>query len=352
MPDHRHKTIKESIVGAIAGEVSNAGLGNHVAFVAELLFALSSYREEDTLLYPTVFVFGDEDKSSQLSVVAPGAERIRLGRCSPGMGNAELILKKSATLAAAGWSVFVAVGGAEYSFGVFRSEVLPFSISSSERLADATSDGSCVVIARKTFANTVELSRGGGHTLSLELSAAEPRVRRSIEDLTTLAKVTSCDFEDCDPRATQYLANLFQTSFRKGHGVLLAVVDCDVRDLDEKQFEGVRFDPEPGLLSCFHELLEHERASELARLSAFEALFVGAICSDGVVIMDTKGNLLGFRFFVHPTEKERDAVLNSGVVGGARSRAFELLKMRIGSPLRGAFFQSQDGTTQMEVSHE
>jgi len=71
------------------------------------------------------------------------------------------------------------------------------------------------------------------------------------------------------------------------------------------------------------------------------ALLKGMFNSDGIILFDRKGQLLGYNYFVNlPAEK--------GLVGGARKRAFSSLKKKVGSGLVAVFMQSQDGWTDFE----
>ena len=69
------------------------------------------------------------------------------------------------------------------------------------------------------------------------------------------------------------------------------------------------------------------------------SLLKGMLNSDGIILFDDNGRLLGYNCFV---KVKHDA----GVIGGARRRAFAALSGKIGKGLSAAFMQSQDGWTE------
>lgn len=67
----------------------------------------------------------------------------------------------------------------------------------------------------------------------------------------------------------------------------------------------------------------------------------GMLCCDGISLFDERARLLGYRCFVSISQ-------SSGIVGGARKRAFAALKRRLHRGLSSVFIQSQDGLTEFE----
>jgi len=57
---------------------------------------------------------------------------------------------------------------------------------------------------------------------------------------------------------------------------------------------------------------------------------------DGVTVFSSKGKVLGYHVFVKPDGSEKEEI-----VGGARTRAFEVLKLS--NVFESCFYKSQDG---------
>ena len=86
--------------------------------------------------------------------------------------------------------------------------------------------------------------------------------------------------------------------------------------------------------------LKNKRISQIF-LERKAELVQGMLCSDGITLFDAQGKLLGYRCFVQVPPM-------SGVVGGARKRAFTTLRRQLGRGISAAFMQSQDGGTEFE----
>ncbi len=94
--------------------------------------------------------------------------------------------------------------------------------------------------------------------------------------------------------------------------------------------------------------VKEQSAAADSLLRSHESLLRGMIMSDGVTILGTDGSIMGFRVFVQAVaEKKID--LKERAAGGARSRAFEVLRGYLGAPLKAALFRSQDGRTEVVV---
>lgn len=89
-------------------------------------------------------------------------------------------------------------------------------------------------------------------------------------------------------------------------------------------------------------------ASDALLLRSQESLLRGMISSDGVTILGTDGSIRAFRVFVHGPGK-KPGNQQRAASGGARSRAFEVLRGYLRKPLRAILFRSQDGRTELEV---
>jgi hypothetical protein len=78
-------------------------------------------------------------------------------------------------------------------------------------------------------------------------------------------------------------------------------------------------------------------------LQALESVVIGMFCCDGIVLFDTKANVVAYNAFIR--------LKASNVVGGARRRAYQALKDRIGKGVVAAFYQSQDGASELQTTN-
>jgi hypothetical protein len=89
-------------------------------------------------------------------------------------------------------------------------------------------------------------------------------------------------------------------------------------------------------------------AADASLLRSHESLLRGMIGSDGVTIMGTDGSIRAFRVFVQGSGKKAGG-RQQAASGGARSRAFDVLRGYVGKTLRAALFRSHDGRTEVVV---
>jgi hypothetical protein len=74
-------------------------------------------------------------------------------------------------------------------------------------------------------------------------------------------------------------------------------------------------------------------------LTATENIIYGMFGCDGIIVFDRSARVIAYNAFIK--------LKASGAVGGARRRAFEALSAKIGKGVKAAFFQSQDGNSEL-----
>ena len=336
-------SIRESLQGALQTFVRESGLDS--TFIEELVrdfvALLAAYREEDIPMFPSVFVAQRrEDLSSILTTGTP----VRIGKVPRAQLPAEAVLKDCAPLAKEGWAVFCYIEGENVQYGVFRSTRHALSTAADEVVADLGSEVR-VLMLRNCGHQSVEILNTSGGRMTAVL-----RVSRSIYDgldKHVIAFTQAATRAVSDPFELQaYLKRTLTSIVQHCHGTLLLVVPADYKR-DEWQNSGVV--PEPGL--NFAELhaaaMKFRDADSISDLRAAQVLLEGMILSDGIVVFGDDGSVLAYRCFVKP-ELDEESTLKTE--GGARRRAFNIMKLRLGSRYLAALYRSQDGETKCEVT--
>jgi hypothetical protein len=336
-------SIRHSLQGALQDFVRSAGFAcvRTEELVRDLVCLLSSYREEDVPLHPVVYIV---DAPEVLTTIAPGAERLLLGRTGYEADAAGTILKRCAGLAVRGWSVFVVKVAPDIAeYGVFRSLRHSFSTSAEESMKDL-SDSSPVLLIRNRGHLVAEVRNMGHHSYTVSFTSAPASASPLAEDISRFVRSLTIDL-NADDRSSlgPYLERVLTEALQRCHGTLLAAVtppddDSVLRTLED----GVWIRPPINLAERHASARVRQDANALADLQAAEALLEGMVSSDGVVVFGTNGTMLAYRVFLQPTEEEKRRLPERG---GGRRRTFELMKSRVGSVLQAAFFRSQDGET-------
>jgi len=345
----QQRTIRESLLGFISayfgGGSINCGLTQQVG--CELVSLLAAYREEDQKLYPQVYLLGPSNEDA-LKLLAPGSKPLLIGKVPNEVGarqTAVSSLKNCAALAIEGWCVYVRRVDGGFEFGLFRDAAESYSAGAEEALAASNLPA---VLLRHSAENTVELIDGHGGKLEISLTTATQSTKPMSGHVDEFAKVTCSEVPpEQREQATDYMARLLTDCLRGGHGALLASVPSGTPlDLD-KFSDGVVLGESIPLVQTMITAVHARTAAEATLLRSQESLLRGMIESDGVTVFGTDGSIRAFRIFVQQTGADQAAV--QPVSGGARSRAFAVLRGYVGPSLKAALFRSHDGRMEVVV---
>jgi len=344
-------SIRNSLQGMLADFVRAAGFqySHAVDAACELVFLLAAYREEDSPLFPELYLIDGTVEGDVLSAIAPGAERIEIGSTSHDRRAASDALKKCAALATEDWSIYLLSGATQFTFGIFRAYQLPYSVSASESLQAADPSIGAVILFRNCAANCVELRDGSGHNLEVSLTSAPPSgspVSTLFGDLA--AEVSANVDAEIKDTTRGYLTRLLSDICRGSHGALIGVVPSSQARLPAMLSDGVILRERISFVQPLKEAILRRNDSALALLRSREALLRGMIRGDGITVLGSDATIRAFRVFIKPTANESKLLKENSVPGGARSRAFELMKLRLGKTFGAVFFRSQDGRTAFE----
>jgi hypothetical protein len=353
MPTFEQKTVRDSLLGMVhdhlmKGQIS-CGLTCQIG--CELVGLLASYREEDRRLYPEIYLLGPSE-NELLNVLFPGSARYVLGKVAFG-GNTEAFsrevaiksLKTCASLALDGWAIFIGKKEADFLYGLFRPAAEPYSGSVEETLG---SSGLPAAIFRNSAEQTVEIVNSAGDRLEISLTTAKPSTMSMSAQIADFCRTLCLDLNtEAKDQIVSYFARVLTESLRSSHGALLAIVPMGDIQLPEGFQDGVVL-PEPiSLAEAAMNTMREKSGEAVSQLRSCEALLRGMIMNDGATILGTNGTIRAFRVFVDAVGVEGKPV--SPASGGARFRAFQALKQRIGSPIRAVLFRSQDGRTEITV---
>lgn len=316
-----------------------------VDFVNSLIFTLANCKEEEWPLYPAVYII---QEVRTLASIAPGLPALSLAAGCRSF-DPPTIVKRVGTLAAAGWGIYVVLGSETVlDYGVFRTQATSFARSAEDSIGtDGTEDGPLVILARSSGTSTVHLRSSRGCALLVDLSAPESSRQPTLQHLQQLSDAVAETIQDEEKEDfSAYLSRYLDAVLPSSHGTLIAVLDRAAHGRREESLLDGIWLPEPvSLAAALADARRSLEASKLATLQSYEALLSGMLRSDGVVIFDNHGSVLGYRVFISPNPDEHPALPTSG---GSRRRTFDLLTGRLGTSLRAVFMRSQDGVTACE----
>lgn len=337
----RHYSIRESLHGALSDFARESGLEeiHLIEMIREFVWLLASYREEDSPLFPEVFVFANR---RGLTTLTPGGFELPLGRVPLQSASSAAILKACAPLANGGWAVYVVRDGQNADFGLFRSLRHAYAMAAEESMYGLGLDEP-VVLVRNRGHQTAELRNGTFRAFTATLTTAPASACALAQYARSFAEAAAARLAPPDRNTFEvYLQRLVTDSLLRCHGALLAVA---ANPRQNPALSDSVWLAKPVDLAALHaEAVKRRSADALANLTAAEVLFRGAMQSDGLALLTNDGKLLAFRVFLKPSTSEARVSGN----GGGRRRAYEMMKRRLGRHFDAVLFRSQDGEVLFE----
>jgi hypothetical protein len=339
------RALREYLQGNLTDFAEGCGMPELVtaSTLTSLVVALADLREEGTVLIPEVYLCDDLDATLKL---LPVKETIAIGKQVQAPQAIAEALKKCAPLANAGWCIYIARSTDHYSFGLFRGSLNPISISVDQTLLSEPRQTLPLVMLTRTATGCVELRNHKGEIYSMLLNdkpASSPPPQAYTKELVALI----CKDVDDETREAfrTYLEKTIRTALNSCHGTIIAVVKG--RNVPRFLSDGVVLQAPVDVASAVKEILEtNSDDGAQHKLTAISTLVRGMISSDGITIFNKVGCLIGYNCFIASPNK----VAGKVVIGGARTRAYEALKAKVGKQIEGVFMQSQDGWTKFHRS--
>jgi hypothetical protein len=328
-------------VRAFAAAVVPSRLGDALAeALADLIDSLHSYTEEGRRLYPEIIV--TPSLTSSLSPI-PYRRTIPIGEAPPNEVFRRA-LKRCAPLAGNGWVLYVEIaeeGDARYGLASATSSELSPTLFS-QLVGDpalASAGATPVLYVRPMGVRRVELRTPTDRmvvSLSLDGDLGSGGELQRFAD-----EVTKDVAADKRVIATDFVRRLLEEATRESHGCIAAVVSDDADSI-----EGVKthlpdgaYLPDPiDLLTLMQQYNEDRGPLTSVALRTTAALVKGMIAQDGITIFSSGCRVVAFNVFV-PNP-------GASVVGGARKRAFQALRLIPG--VKCALALSHDGAVSCE----
>lgn len=339
--------MQESTTGAVSQflEKESCDCLQSIRLLSFLCGALQRYEEEGAVLNPRLILCNSIDEFSRS---LPGGRFVVIGNevFSPDSG--KKILKQCATLATSGWVVFVEriANGTKIRFGVLSFLASPTSMELREMVAlgqDPTlGSPPFVALIEKIDPKTVAITGSRGNTLQIAFSTT-----RSPEDETGINSFSaSC----CKAASAEGFSSYFQKflfrALNESHGSILVCGTSRPIKSIKGMSDAVLIDPPLDIHAAFSSYRSISSSESILELQRTEALLIGMLQSDGIVVFSEEGTVIAYRVFYKDTRSKKGATKSAEApIGGARRRAFEGVKALVGTDIKSALFRSQDGIT-------
>lgn len=309
----------------------------------ELVVALSHYTEEGITLFPRVTLC--EDLETTLGVLQ-GTDPLNIG-CGPKNEKTMMqALKRCAPLSRSGWTVYLMRKPDGFHYGVFRTSSSPTALDIRDTVSSLANEANDlkIVLISQLADKAVELIGARSGCVNVYLSATPDDAPSPSEALDRLNNICISTVPD-DSR--EQLSSYFRKTMASllmncSHGTLIAVIPESSPSLHEFAHDGVLLERPVSFVSLVNEYETRRDADSLSALEDYTRLLGGMLATDGILVLDTACNVLGYNIFVRDmTDPES---LPSTLIGGARRRAYtKLCEMADQGMLCACFIRSSDG---------
>ncbi|AXI01779.1 hypothetical protein [Aquirhabdus parva] len=330
-------TFRTQLIGGVSEFCQNSKielLADNLHLV-ELVVLLSRYQEEGISLCPKVYL---TNNMNNIISMLPEAERIKIGSSSANISGIKQALKKCAPLATSGWLVYIQGSSNGIEYGVFRGSSHPISVLIDVVLMDKNPVFP-IVKAYQIADDCVEIRCNNGGHHYIFLNHRKDNSPPPLQFLDALVGAITEKTEDIEREPTiSFVSRMLFEALRQSHGCIIAVTN---------RTKAPAFLSNDGVILekpiSFPDLVKSLKKDQIppSELESKGYLLNGMLNSDGIILFNDSGQLLGYNCFVKLRQEH-------GIVGGARRRAFEALGMKIGKGLTAVFMQSQDGWSEFK----
>lgn len=336
----RNVSFRDQTLGGLADLLADEGLTcaqsqNLLAYIAgELL----DYKEEGVSVVPDVIFC--ENVATLLTAI-PGGMSYKIGELELCVESGKRILKDCAVLAANRWSIYIErKDQSTLTYGIATYPFVPGSLTIFDAIE--LNKEILAVIIQKTSDKTIKIVGSKGSKLTWLFSTSR-EIANETGATSLISEAICTDLqEDEKVEFSRYLRISFDSLMRSSHGCIVGVLNKDIAALPAEIRDCIILDPPVDFHLAFQNFRGARGSADLARLQACYGLIQGLLRSDGMVLFDKSGRVVGYRAFYRPAEANSTS---TAVVGGARRRAFEGAKSLVGQGLHALLFRSQDGLT-------
>jgi hypothetical protein len=313
--------------------------------LSEFIVVLSMYREEGTDLFPAVFL--GEDVKEVLSITQ-GIDPILIGSGPQTRETVRRAFKQCASLAEGReWAVYVTFKKKILHYGIFRTDPSPVNPTPFERLRQNKNRNVKIIGLSRLGRSFIEVRSGVGLFQFVNMLGDHEETMNPKEMIRSFMKVATQDAPfDLKAQLLSFYYRLGADILHSNHGTLLAIIPHQ-KSVPSLFRDGILLENRINVLGGISKMREPSTEESLHQLVAWNLLIRRMASMDGITVLDSCGAVVGYNCFIRGSNLEsKEAGM---VMGGARRRAFDVLRSHLGSQLFGVIYKSQDGVVELGV---
>jgi hypothetical protein len=336
-----HRSLRVNVLDLIGKFLFDEGFSRNLHLpegILNLIDLTSAYHEEGEELFPEIFITNSIDSVLE---TLPFSKIIEIADAETTVSEFNQVLKLCAPLSKDGWVIYINVNDSRMSYGLVSTEISELSPGfRSQAVGELSENKDQYSIAYLQNVGNKSVLLKGSETQALISLSLSSNSTSFGEELSAICRSISSDIDqNYRKTAESYFEKIIGEAAIVGHGNLVGVIKDDngsLLALKTRHPDGIYLKTPIDL----SELLISSEESNSREASTVNRLYSSIVQSmlnhDGLTVFTSSGKLIGYHIFVKSSENE-----NVEVVGGARSRAFEVMKAS--SAFCCCFYKSQDG---------
>ena len=313
--------------------------------LSEAVLLLTHYQEEGISLFPVIFI---SDSKTTIMQGLAGKEAIHIGSGPANRDTLTQAFKNCAPLAEDRlWAVYMIVEDEALSYGIFRSDPSPLAPTVFERLRNLQTARGCIVGLTRLGGSFVEIRSSTGDFKYINVSGASDEGYHPAQVIRAFVDGLSAEVDEhIKPLLQSFYYRLGMDILHGTHGTLIAIQKKGHR-IPSFLEDGIHFKPHVAVAEAIAAIsIDPQNREPYLRLLSYGQLLRKLTWMDGITLLDTEGNILGYNCFVRTSVPDAQ----SRVLGGARRRAYEVMQRFVPEQLNGAFYKSQDGVIRYKAN--
>jgi hypothetical protein len=315
----------------------------YINSLMEFLSIACNYEEESNKIRPRLLIAKDLDS---LLHQVPNSYKLKIHRGSISGEDFKGTIKSIIPFCKNGWMLYIDTKFSPnyFEYGVVRSFSGPQGLSFTELLFEGEESNDGIGLIDLEVISNFEINLRGifGHSLVIDFRIVDNQISKDDETIDQISKAVTKDVYDDEEKSIleRTFKNLFKVASQRIHGTICIVSKHGMVFPNDLLKDGIWLESPIDLSS--EVLIATKTPSSdpnlRERYYGLTGLFIEMLNLDGITVLNTKGQIIGYNVFIRDTDDKEGRVS-----GGARRRAAHSLAEKGKDILEGVYFQSQDG---------
>lgn len=328
-----HSNSKSKLVSLIKDENFDFDT-EFESYLLNFMDDLSDWSEEGKTVNTGILI---TNTFSEISSNLPFCRNIDLGFSNTFEQTLLQVLKFISPISSNEWIIYIEKVKKKYRYGIFTVEDTITSPSFFDLLTQINFSNLQLIFINKVSKRNIIAINSKMKSIHFRFNAKNSNIDIKSKIELLVPKLTSNIQTAHSEEFSRFLVKLFKKILLNSHGALIGVIKTmEMSELKKKIKGSVYLEPPIDIYKVFQDFKDLNSNSAFTALVNFSDIIQNIIIQDGICIMDDQCKILCYRYFI-----KNKLNPNTVITGGARSRAFETMKLD--KIFISSFFKSSDG---------